>query len=794
MKKVEIGQKAKVEIDWTVTTYPTKEEQNAVRSKFAEKYGIPEGGINVVVVYPESKKDETPNTEITKNIQDPKFQEDLFKKYLEQNGIEDYDFNAILKIDSTVNEKIDYNSYEKGKRYEVKWIEWSNFLSYGPNNYFDFTGLKGLVLLNGEPANKSGKSTFAYDLLHFLLFGETKSGKAKTLAQLFNNFLPSETEAVVKGCIHIDDADYIIKRTLTRSVRSKKAVKTASQKVEYYKVIEGDKLQELPDTENLQESSSKETSKVIKEAIGNEKDFDLIISANMKDLDDLISLTEDQRGKLLSRWIGLSVLEDKDAAAREMWNKQISTERYCNIYNREALKAEIETLKVENEENEKVMAETNAEIERNTATIKNFTDSKELALSSKRPVNVEILKAGDLNTLEERKKALTEEGQRKKTQSVALEDELKVYLDVDYSEEEYKTLQREKESNIENLAILRNEIKTLKHTNEDLRTKEYCPTCHRKYDNVDNTEIIKANEAKIEEITKQGIALSKRTDEEIVPKMEEIEQKRELSTKKNKLELQLSALKTNIESLRNSYREVCASINERKENEEAIKFNDALDAKILAINESIRTEERLRQENQNKVLKLSDIIARNKAQISEKASIMAKIDEEVKVEKDWKLYLKMIGKDGIRKMVLNSALPNINAELDKLLDGVSDFKVEVSMNDKKEVEFWLIRDGVRTMLSAASGLERTQAALALRVVLGNMSRLSRPPFILLDEILGATANCNLDAMKKLYDRITHYYTFILHITHLEQIDSWHKTVVTVQKIDNISSIKSVESN
>jgi hypothetical protein len=75
------------------------------------------------------------------------------------------------------------------------------------------------------------------------------------------------------------------------------------------------------------------------------------------------------------------------------------------------------------------------------------------------------------------------------------------------------------------------------------------------------------------------------------------------------------------------------------------------------------------------------------------------------------------------------------------------------MNDKNDIDFLLIRDNTITRLSGASGLEKTQAALALRVVLGKMSRLSRPPFILLDEVLGTVAKENYDDMKLLYEKI-----------------------------------------
>ena len=121
--------------------------------------------------------------------------------------------------------------------------------------------------------------------------------------------------------------------------------------------------------------------------------------------------------------------------------------------------------------------------------------------------------------------------------------------------------------------------------------------------------------------------------------------------------------------------------------------------------------------------------------------IIAKIEEEEKVEKNWKQYLMLVGKDGISKMVLRNTLPIINSELKRLLTDVCNFDVEVRMDDNNDVEFKMINKntGVVRKLAAGSGLEQTIASLALRVVLGNMSALSKPPFILLDEVLGGVA-------------------------------------------------------
>lgn len=133
---------------------------------------------------------------------------------MELKEIEDVDMEAINAIDGEVNSYIDFDAYKNYKRYIFKYVKWSNYLSYGPDNYFDFTKLKGLVLLNGSPENQCGKTTFAIDLLRFALFG--KADKSPTLDSVFNIYLPEVTDVVVEACIEIEGIDYIIKRTVTR--------------------------------------------------------------------------------------------------------------------------------------------------------------------------------------------------------------------------------------------------------------------------------------------------------------------------------------------------------------------------------------------------------------------------------------------------------------------------------------------------------------------------------------------------------------------------------------------------
>ena len=791
--KVKIGQKAEVQVIWNCKSTDYNEDAlKNIKSLFAAKYEIPEGHVKVVPHFINTNEngEVSLNADTLSNINDPKFQQALFVPCLREKGIadEDYDLDELIKIDSQMNSLLDYSVYDKGRRYILKWLDWSNFLSYGEVNHFDFTTLSGLVLLNSVPANQGGKSTFAYDLLHFLFFGKTSSGKAKTLGDLFNNHLEGATTLYVKGCISIDGNDYLIQRTLTRPAAGKKN-RTVTQTVEYFRLLPDGTTEALEENDNLGEENNVKTTKAIKEAIGNERDFDLVISANSDNLKELISLKETDRGRLLSRWVGLLPLEDKDIKAREKWNREISLNRYVDRYNTQTVKNEIAAL----EERIKSVSEAIKKDEELVGAcderLKAFNESQKTLLLSKKEIRKDLLDV-DVQTLEEAIRRLIEKGKQRGAEKEQNDNKIKEIGEVEaVSDAEYKALTDKKEPLITKIADLKNEINNLKKTNKDLEESEYCPLCKRKFDNVDNTETINANKAKIQKLINEGIKVSQeKTNLETA--ISEMEAKRSKYNEKNRLELISSKLDVEITNLRQEYKDKKALQKEIEDNKAAIEANNQIDTSLNIVNANIANEFRIRDDANFRIADGKRDIETDKAGITDRQGILNKIEEELKVEKNWKLYLMLVGKDGISKMVLRNALPIINTEMRRFLDGVCDFDVEVEINEKNDVDFTLIcSDGVRQRLAAGSGFEQTAAALALRVVLGKMSALSRPPFILLDEVLGGVAEENYDNMTKLYGRIAENYDFVLQITHLKDIIDWHTKVITVIKKNHVSRIE-----
>ena len=783
---VNVGEKSHILIDWNDNPINySHEAKKHLISVVSERYGVPKSAVRVNFIpkkYDKEGKLINVSSEIINNIQDPVFQIKLFNDYITENNITDVDFEYIKKIDSEINSKIDYDVYEKHKKYEIEWVEWSNFLSYGDNNIIDFTKLSGLTLLNGSPfGNRNGKSSLAIDLISFLLFGETQ--KPYTLSEMFNKFLDVNS-FYVKGGLRIDGEQYVIDRTITRSKKRTGAWGDASQKVNYYRLVNGEK-EELKES-NEQDEHSIKTNKIIKEAIGSKKDFKMIVSATSEDLFDLIKTGNTEKGRLLSKWVGLLPLEEKDKLGKEkfkIFEKNLKSKQYNKVdlenENNELLE-EIEKCVGENTNNQ-------LEINRLSENLVLEQQNKETLLLSKQKIDENILKI-DVNTINKRMTEIVKTAETKKEELRVCNEEYELIKELYFDNDIYKQkFELDKNLSVEKSSVI-NDIKKLNESNKNLRESEYCPSCKRKYDGLDNSQVIAENEGKIKDLQIKEAELQTKIAEnlKVISDLETLKVKYD---RKLKLDSLINVIPIQIENLRSEYREKQQLIKDYNSNKDGIDKNNQIDISLTNVNAKIKNIS-IEKESKLKVIENTNrTIEDSKKKIEINKILISEITEEFKSIRNWNVYLEMVGKNGVSKMVLKKTLPFINSELNRLLENVCGFEIEIILNEKNEIEFKIIQDGVSSDLAGASGFEKTASALALRSVLSNISTMPKPNFITLDEILVGVAKDNYENMFEMYKKIEQNYNFILHVTHLEDIKEWHKNTITVNKTNNISSIK-----
>lgn len=760
----------------------------SLRREVATKYNVP---IKNVYINPkpisvdENGKPVSLTSDIITSIQDPKFQQNLFKEYVGIKKIENVDMDMILDIDNKVNAFVDFDSYSKYKSYKFKHVKWKNFLSYGDDNYIDFTKLHGLVLLCGNPQNQSGKTTLARNLLRFALFG--RSEKTPNLASVFNEFLPEETEMCVEVGIEIEGEDYVIRRTVTRPALSKRTAKSkCKQAVDYYKVIDN----ELELIENCEAETTQQTNNIIRDSIGSLEDFDLIVSATAKTLGDLFSMGQTDQGKLFSRWLGLLSLEEKENIAKDIYKKNVEPTLLSNKYNKATLDTEITDMKTVIKDNEATISKLEKDVDDKNKELKSLNEDKVKIMSERKDVKETLIKT-DVTTVENNITFISDKLTNERAKFAKQKEEWAQIKDVTFDVEEHKAKQHEKIELATQNGAIKQEIllirQNIQHINE-LIEKKVCPNCGHEVDVNSQTEIIDKENKKIEQLIQNGVENKKKIDtldKEILA----LEENREKVNSANKLKLSMTALHAQIENYKLQIESLNKTKQEIETNRDNILHNNEIDNKIRIVDENIRTITSAKENHIRTIQSCKDENTRYSKEINVRNELITKLVEEEKIIRSWNIYKELIGKNGILKIVLKRALPIINNEICTLLNGLVDFDVVLSVSDDNKVCIDLVHDGVSMSVGrAASGYEETMASLALRSALATVSSFAKPNLLVLDEIFGATGSSHYDDIRELLNRIMKNHDFVIDITHNEMITDWHNQIIEVIKENNISRI------
>jgi DNA repair exonuclease SbcCD ATPase subunit len=757
----------------------SKEAKNRVRNYFANKYGVNKSNINVVY-RPVRTTANGDVIEITgagiENIMDVNYQRALMKELIDRDG-KTIDFNRIIALDDKVNGELNVDLNETQHRsWNLKWLMVNNFLSFGEDNYLPLSKLRGLTVVNSIPANQGGKTTLTIDAVKFLLHGSTT--KTDTNEQIFNTY-SDKNELTVRGMIDIENEETIIERKMKRTAK-KGGGWTVTNRVNYYKL--------LPDgeEEQLNEEDATRTTKRLKETIGSEKDFEMLVLATEKNLDDLIGLTTSESGKVLTRLIGLEILELKEAAARTMYN-EFARKKKSNDYDVITLTEEIDDHKEKGILAVELETSLNDKLEKAKLEITSLNEENDKLINNKEKIDVTISELNPSN-LEIDISNLIEKGVGFKTSVDELVLKINKIGVVSFDEDRHHALTKDLSTQTSAKAVKNAEVERLELVVEGLVAGGICQSCNRKLDDVDNTEHIAKHELDIEKLKKESTKLSNAI-KTINTELDVLNETKVLIDDKNKHELNRDRLEVQIGSLKNDIVSKKNDLKKYKLNLEAIELNKKVDIEVSRVKTEISVLEYSKDDAITKIERVQTDIKNHRVSIETKTKLIETIKKEEEIDKIFKIYIELVGKKGVSKLVLRSVLPIINSEVQRLLDDVVDFDVEIFINDKNDVQFLLVKDEVSKLLKSGSGLEKTAASLALRAVLGKLSTLPMPNFITFDEVLGKIAPENLEKLKILFDKIKDMYEIVFFITHNDLVKDWGDNVVTVVKgSDNISKI------
>jgi DNA repair exonuclease SbcCD ATPase subunit len=770
---VNIPPAAKIKIAWEdrPENY-TKENKIKVRNYFANKYGVNKANISIqfkaIRINANGDTVEIMGAGI-ENIMDATYQRGLMKEVIARDG-KVVNFDRIVALDDKVNSELDVDlTVSQHKNWSIKWIMLDNFLSFGENNFVPFTRFKGFTIVNSIPANQGGKTTLTIDAIKFLLHGTTT--KTDKNEEIFNTY-SGRNELTVRGMINIEGDEVIIERKM--KISDSKAV---TNKVSYYEI--------LPDgTEKiLSGEHAKETTKKIKETIGSEKDFERLVLANESNLDDLIGLTSTESGKVITRLIGLEVLEMKEAIVRKMYNT-FAGKKKSNEFDVITLTTEIEEHDEKLVQSKELIELLNEKLSNNKKEIETLNNKKDDLLNSKDNIDVTIFELNP-SKLESDIETLINKGVHLKEKSESLIKLIEENKNIIFNEDLHFQLTKELNKNNTDKAVNEAEMLRLKKVIKQLVDGGICQSCNRKLDDVDNSEHILKHEQEMDKVSEEILRIVK-SSEKIEKELGEISVNKLIVDTRNRHELDKDRAEVEMGALRNSINNKKNDLKKYKLNLNAIEMNKKIDTEVDKVKTDLVVLEYSKTEILTKLERISFDVTNHREKIVEKTKLIETIKKEEEVDKIYKIYIDLVGKKGISKLVLRSVLPIINSEVQRLLEDVVDFDVEIYIDDKNDVQFLLNKDGVSKRLKSGSGLEKTAASIALRCVLGKMSTLPMPNFITFDEVLGRVGAENMDKINILFNKVKDMYEIVFLITHNDLVKDWGDNILTVTKPHNIS--------
>lgn len=749
----------------------TQDKIKSVKHYFSKKYNTT--NVNVLTKAKNVQTEDMQSVDVSVNISDVNYQLDLLKNFLTIKGYESK-VDEVLQINRMVENKMsgDEETQTQFKKWYIRNIEFSNFLSYGENQKLDFDKLNGIVVVESDPPNFGGKTVLTVDLLMFLFFNETtKTTKAE---EIFNRF-SNKDKVHVKGEITIDGEEYVIVRNIERKM-SKKGDWNVKTELDFFKKLADGSLQ------NFTGEQRRETEAFIKTSIGTKEDFLMTILTTGSNLEELLESKPTARGQVLSRFMGLEFLKKKEEVAKEIYG-EFSKQKISNLYSSEQLKDE-------NQNHEQSISDLNNQIEEQTKELKNVEE----AITKGKSYRDDMLKKKHSNIDQEISRLNPDKVQEEintidfeKKGYISKINELKVVEPSEYyHEDKHDEVKQQYNEVYKEVVQIDTEISSINKLKSEVEGGIKCEHCGIELMNaaITNAKIAELDGLIVHKNTKTTLMQDlSRKEQSFVQLKKEFDQYEKNKLVKEKYEISVESCDLKIGTLKDK-------LKRWEEIQDKIQENQKIDGQLIKADLRLEELEREKTRVSSSITTSHSSITSINEKIENNKKLIVRIQEEEEKEKIYKIYLEAFGKNGVTKIIMKTMMPLINSELQRLMEDSCYFRLEVRISDKNEVEFVMIDNGtgIDKLMTSGSGYEKTIASLALRSVLTKICTLPKPNLVVMDEVFGKISNENLEMVSEFFVKLKDYFEKVFVISHNPLINNWSDNIVKIKKENNVSKV------
>ena len=729
------------------------------------------------------------------NIRDVEWQNKVITEYLtDEYALDDELLDTVRYINRTVHSKLPTNTLTRNITWQPNKFEFSNMFSYGENNVIDFTNMYGTYGLFAP--NASGKSTLL-DALAFCCFD--RCSRTKKAAHVLNN---KKSRFNCRFEFELGKYTYFIERIGKKNNRGHVKVN-----VNFWRV------DNKGNEENLNGDQRDTTNKSIRQYLGTYEDFVLTAVSLQNNNTGFIDKTQKERKDLLSQFLDIDIFEQqyqigheeiRETAAliREYKRKDFSTElvdaneiitQYTGSY---------EQMKVDKSEHEEMKTNLNDIIFTMTKELKKVDDTlaePDVYKSQLETIDNEIQtgvegRDSQKELIKEQKKLIKETEQKINNVDADFLNDSVIALK-NYRVESVKTSHELKLKQLKIQHAEKTVSKLDKHEWDE--NCEYCmanPWLHETKQVADLLPKLKAEELQLQDNFEHcegqiDYIETKGKPEEKLNALADI--KHILGINNGKLisqEHQLETIKWSLKNLRTKRTEANSLYKKTLKQKNNIEFNKDKNIEIQEIREEIGTVSYELNDLHIKLLNLSGKLKMVEKSRKDAQDGIDRLKELEQQYQGYEYYQKAVQRDGVPYHLITKALPQIESEINNILNQIVDFTM-ILQTDGKNINAYIVYDEDNYWpLELTSGMEKFIASLAIRTSLINVSNLPRPNFLAIDEGFGVLDSDNLNSMYMLFDYLKSQFGFVLCISHIDAMRDIVDKLIEIKKVNGYSEI------
>ena len=706
----------------------------------------------------------------------------LLQEYLKNVTLSDEDWELIEEI---VRKNISViarsDILQRGRKWSVKRLTFSNTFGYGEDNLIDFENLDGITGILGR--NRRGKSSIIGTLM-LCIFNTTDRGPIKNIHVI------NTRKSYCRSTVDLSVGEEII-RIDRQSVRrkNKSGEENALTHLNLWRIDEDGK-----EVEDLSAEQRRRTEKLIRKRVGTAEDFLLTSLATQGEMNTFIKERATARKAYLTKFLGLDVFDQmldllKEESSEIKSKIKTAPDRDWDALINNMIK-EKENLQDTSRKVSAELAEKRAELQEKRIELSGFSNSEVVT-----PADVER-QEGVLVSLKSNKtrteQKITELHKTEKEIQIKL-TEIDDFLEVANATEIRESLTQVRE--------IDGSLRDLQHEHEralarlarqeksvSILTKVPCgvqyPKCkfisnsHSDRDKIDNQKTLVS--ALVDQIDATVLSLSRLDKNVLQAQLKKINTSVDKSSKLrltlSKNQASLSAEKTSLRALDGKIQNASDTLEELRKHvvdDDASDTLTELKREINKLTKAIATKDGSRISAASRIGRLDGDID----------SLRSERDQYKELRQKWRVYdhlLRAMSKRGIPLQIIQSQLPVINAEIAKILNGVDTFTVElVADPGSNAMDVFIDYGDSRRIIEMSSGMEKMFASLAIRVALINISSLPKTDMLVIDEGFGNLDDVNVEACNRLLVSLKKWFRRILIITHVDAVKDVVDNVIDI---------------